>query len=531
MNDIMKKHYTSPDLTNAGPDEPERLYAIFNEVPAIIVKTRGPSHVIEFANAMYYMLYPGYEGSDVGKTAREALSGMPGIGSQIFKALDYTYTTGKTLYCKEVEIDLDVEGNGVPQKRYLDVIYRPSFDKKARVEGALAHATDVTDLVMARQKAEEITAVNEAILANTSTPHFIVNKDGFYTFMNQAAEELCGRSTKQITGKNTLLGDLFTCEHLLGGEEHECALFEAIINSEEVQGEEMLTNHANGKIFPASFRVSPIKNGSQDGSVVRIRDVTEENRAMKREAELEAITLERNQLARINRSKDEFIGTASHQLRTPATAVKQYTAFLKDGFAGKLTDLQQEYAEQAYKSNDRQLYIIDELLKIARIDSRHYSLRPKRVVVNDFLSILEDETKKLLNDRGQNLKISSDFKENIKISMDQSEIKLVMINLIDNASKYSASKTTITVTAKKSSDGKHLLFSVTDEGVGIAKEDTERIFHKFTQVANKYSKLVDSSGLGLYLAKQIVKQHGGKLRVRSELDKGSTFTVSLPLSS
>lgn len=114
----------------------------------------------------------------------------------------------------------------------------------------------------------------------------------------------------------------------------------------------------------------------------------------------------------------------------------------------------------------------------------------------------------------------------IQASFDDIRLRMAIENLVDNASKYSGDNTTITVIAKQTAKG--VSISVTDQGVGIAKEDFKKLFQKFSRIPNELSTSSGGSGLGLYWAQKIVKLHGGALTIKSEPGKGSTFTITLP---
>lgn len=249
----------------------------------------------------------------------------------------------------------------------------------------------------------------------------------------------------------------------------------------------------------------------------------------KRERTLTRLTasLERRnlRLEELNAMKDEFIGIASHQLRTPATGVKQYINLLLDGFADDLNDNQKMFLERANESNDRQLHIIDDLLRVARIDSEGFAIRKTEIdpvlMVEEVVDILKGK----LDRRHQQLVIKKP-KQSISVNADPDNLRMVLENLIDNASNYTANEKKITISFK---DGKGFTsIIIKDEGVGIDKKDYPKLFQKFSRIPNQFSVLIDGTGLGLYWAEKVVSLHNGSIDVRSEVGKGSTFTINLP---
>jgi PAS domain S-box-containing protein len=244
------------------------------------------------------------------------------------------------------------------------------------------------------------------------------------------------------------------------------------------------------------------------------------------EQRMEMITEQRNALLKINKTKDEFIGLASHQLRTPATAVKQYIGLLVGGYAGPLTSDQTNFLQVAYDSNERELSIIDDLLKTAQIDATKYKLDKQS---SDVVAIIEDCVNHLqptLDQKDQAVVVSSPA-AGLQAAVDAREIKLVFVNLLENASKYSYPGSEIKISIRQKD--KWAEITVADKGVGISKADQQRIFDKFTRVDNELSDTVTGTGLGLYWVKQLLELHKASVRLTSSLGKGSTFTIKLPL--
>ncbi len=234
---------------------------------------------------------------------------------------------------------------------------------------------------------------------------------------------------------------------------------------------------------------------------------------------------QRRQLIALNKAKDDFVALASHQLRTPATAVKQYISLLINDYAGPVTPDQLQYLQIAYNSNERQLKIINDLLKTAQLDSSRFALDMEPHDIARIITAAVDELEITVELKNQRIVLRDISSETIEI--DETEMKLVLVNLLENASKYSYPHSEIVVTMQKQ-DG-FLEIAIRDKGVGISRENKQRIFDKFTRIDNDLSDTVSGSGLGLYWVKRIVAMHGGNIKVNSALSKGSTFTIRLPL--
>ncbi len=254
-------------------------------------------------------------------------------------------------------------------------------------------------------------------------------------------------------------------------------------------------------------------------------DIESVRKAKRLEANTARLIKQRAQLMELNKAKDEFISLASHQLRTPATSVKQYINMILDGYGGKVSPKVKKLLQTANASNERQLSVINDLLQVAQVDAGKVVLRKEPVNIDDLLaSIIRDDTS-TFNDRGQKAKYVH-RRRKVTVSADPTKLRMAIENVIDNASKYSPPDTTVTVRLTAIS-GK-VRISIKDEGVGIPKADLKKIFDKFTRIDNPLSNVVGGNGLGLYWVKKVIELHGGDISATSVLGKGSTFTITLP---
>lgn len=265
----------------------------------------------------------------------------------------------------------------------------------------------------------------------------------------------------------------------------------------------------NGEIFTAYITVSPVMlKGKPIGAVEVFRDITDE------------VTLEK--------AKDEFISLASHQLRTPATAVKQYAGMLLEGFMGDLSPDQKTMIQKVYDNNERQIHTINSLLRIAQVDAGQIELNLTPVNLSVLLkSVIDDQAHKFKSlSQAVHLKIP---KKEVVVDIDEPRFRMVLENLLDNASKYSPKGKDIYVNLKLQKN--KVVIEIKDTGVGIAPHDIPRIFEKFSRIDNPLSVLVGGTGLGLYWVDKIVQLHGAKLRVKSEINKGTAFCIQIDSKS
>ncbi|CAN5438075.1 hypothetical protein BH10PAT3_BH10PAT3_6560 [soil metagenome] len=228
---------------------------------------------------------------------------------------------------------------------------------------------------------------------------------------------------------------------------------------------------------------------------------------------------------KLEEAKDELLSLASHQLRTPATAVKQYVSMVKDGFAGSVTAEQRKLLEMAYESNERQLTIVDDLLYVARIDAGQAVIRPEAINLNKMIdSVIEDQLS-MINSRNQIVNFKKP-RQVQTVSGDPQYLRMIFENLLSNASKYSYEGKRIAVALRSAEE--QIIIDFTDNGVGIKAEDFSNVFLKFNRIPNELTRQIAGSGIGLYLAKQLALLHGGDITFTSKPGKGSTFSVILP---
>jgi PAS domain S-box-containing protein len=256
-------------------------------------------------------------------------------------------------------------------------------------------------------------------------------------------------------------------------------------------------------------------------------DIEELHQSRDLEIRMRALAEQREQLLAMNKSKDEFIMLASHQLRTPPTGVKQYLGMLLEGYSDPITPNQRALLQSAFESNERQIKIVDDLLRVARVDSGQILLSKTPC---DFICCIRDvivEQSSIFKARKQTVVFRPEAKTAVAL-VDAELMYVVFENLLDNASKYSFEETTITVTLSKERSSLHI--EVQDNGVGISIRDQEKIFQKFSRIVNPLSDTVTGTGLGLYWVKKIIELHDGSLEVTSAIGTGSTFSVVLPLA-
>lgn len=256
-----------------------------------------------------------------------------------------------------------------------------------------------------------------------------------------------------------------------------------------------------------------------------LRDEIRKRQEVERQLRDFSAALEKSntELSELNQTKDEFISIASHQLRTPATTVKQYIAMVLDGIAGEPSEQQRKFLQRAYTSNERQLTTVNDLLKVAQIDAGRMELALKVADISALVGDVVHDFETSFQRVNQKLTITST--PSIEVNIDENALRMVLDNLLENARKYSEAPATTKVDLQKTATS--VVITVADQGVGIAAP--EKLFQKFSRINNKLSHEVDGTGLGLYWARSIAQLHGGSLVYTPNKSGGSIFTLTLPL--
>ena len=226
----------------------------------------------------------------------------------------------------------------------------------------------------------------------------------------------------------------------------------------------------------------------------------------------------------VARAKDELLSLASHQLRTPATGVKQYMGMVLQGFAGPISEVQEELLSKAYKSNERQLRVINDILHLAKLDLGRIVLAKTNFDLAELISdVIEEQEQEI---ELAKLKLTTKITKNASVYADKHMLRMVIENLLSNAVKYTDPGGKLLIKLQHKDNGYYV--TVRDTGVGISPADMQQLFKQFSRIQNSRSHLVTGTGVGLYLAKHLTQLHDGEIAVESKLGKGTSFIVFIP---
>ncbi len=249
------------------------------------------------------------------------------------------------------------------------------------------------------------------------------------------------------------------------------------------------------------------------------------NSAQKAQGE---ITVAQKKVSEMDASKDEFIQIASHELRTPITAIKGYIWICLNQAKQPLEEAVKKNLETCYHSSERLLRMVSDMLTVSRMDSGKMSLNYQRVDIASLLGALQEEMMPVATLREIQFTLKLD-KPSVHMEGDRERLQELFHNIIDNALKFAPHRGWVRVELHVNGD-RDISVLVSDNGPGIPREGRDKLFTKFGKLQYAYDKThaVEGAGLGLYIGKRIVDLHSGIIAVESEVDKGTTFIVTLP---
>lgn len=352
------------------------------------------------------------------------------------------------------------------------------------------------DIEEARKKAELEKDKTLAIITNFSDGLLVLNEEDKISLVNPQAEKFLGLGEKDVVGRDLLaLGkvtSLTPLTELLKKEKKTFSRKELAI-SDKLILEASLATMFSGK--------------TNLGKLLVLHDITREKM--------------------IEKMKTEFVSLAAHQLRTPLSAIKWTLQMLLEGDIGQITKEQKEFLGKTYKSNERMIGLINDLLDVTRIEEGRYLFKPVPAGLEDIVQAVVSSHRDEIERKKIKLQFKKPRKKMSQVMMDVEKMRLVIQNLLENAIKYTPDRGKIIIQLEDR--GKELKFKIEDTGVGIPKDQQKRVFGKFFRGANVIRMETEGSGLGTFIAKNIIDAHGGKIWFESEEGKGTVFCFTLPV--
>ena len=435
----------------------------------------------------------GKDESVIGKTFREALPELE--GQPFFQILDDVYTSGEVYSSKASRVDLEVDGR--LQTFYFDITYTP-LKHNGSVWGILNTAADVTELVIAQKALAESEKLFRTVTTASPTALWMTDATGNIIYASQTWVHWTGAPVEAQYGIGWI--------NAVAEEDRQQAVEKFI--------KDFSAHHFHENIFRIKHFAGRVRwvvctgnpqfesDGTFTGYIGACVDITEQKQ--------------------LQQQKDEFLGIASHELRTPVTSIKAYAQvmmamFKKEGDEKKVSMLQKMDSQL-----NRLTSLIGDLLDVTKINSGKLQFNNTTFAFDDMV----DEVVNDLQHTTTKHVIEKQFKGSGIITADRDRLIQVLTNLITNAIKYSPHSKTIVVHTKR--NGNEAEVCVQDFGIGISPEKQGHVFEQFYRVSGDMQHTFPGLGLGLYISSEIIKREGGRIWVNSEEGKGSIFCFAVP---
>jgi two-component system sensor histidine kinase VicK len=378
-----------------------------------------------------------------------------------------------------------------------------NYSRKVKVYGydeigqlSLAFNNLAKKLQQARASTESERRKLTSVLSHMTDGVIATDRKGRIILLNDPAEEMLNVSRETALDQSILeilgIQEDYTLEHLF--EEPDSVLLDFSTRDEPY-------------ILRASFSVIQKETGKVNGLIAVLYDVTEQER--------------------IDRERREFVANVSHELRTPLTTMRSYLEALSEG-VWKDPDIAPRFLTVTQEETERMIRLVNDLLQLSKMDSTEYRLMKDWVDFTEFFNHIIDRFEM---SKEQNVTFKRAFSKKERfVKIDEDKITQVLYNIISNALKYSPEGGTITYRIRERGD-EMLEISISDQGMGIPKENVNKIFDRFYRVDKARSRQMGGTGLGLAIAKEMIQAHGGSIWAKSEEGKGTTIYFTLPMES
>ena len=356
---------------------------------------------------------------------------------------------------------------------------------------------DLSEVIrLTQENLEQESKSLHSILSYMTDGVLATNRRGQITMINDMAKRQLGVESDEALNQNIL--ELLKIE-----DEYE--LRDLITQSPELM---IYSQNVNGEYISLRVRFALIRreSGFISGLVAVLHDTTEQEKE--------------------ERERRLFVSNVSHELRTPLTSVKSYLEALDEGALSE--PVAPDFIKVSLDETNRMMRMVTDLLHLSRIDNATSHLDVELINFTAFITFILNRFDKIrAQDEEKKYEIVRDYPiTSVWIEIDTDKMTQVIDNILNNAIKYSPDGGKITVSMKTTDD--QMILSISDQGLGIPKEDLPKIFDRFYRVDKARSRAQGGTGLGLAIAKEIVKQHNGFIWAKSEYGKGSTFTIVLP---
>ncbi|MCY7079450.1 cell wall metabolism sensor histidine kinase VicK [Streptococcus oralis] len=356
---------------------------------------------------------------------------------------------------------------------------------------------DLSEVIrLTQENLEQESKRLHSILSYMTDGVLATNRRGQITMINDMAKKQLGVQKEDVLNKSIL--ELLKIEDEYELRDLITQIPELTIDSQDVNGEYLSLR--------VRFALVRRESGFISGLVAVLHDTTEQEKE--------------------ERERRLFVSNVSHELRTPLTSVKSYLESLDEG--ALYDPVAPDFIKVSLDETNRMMRMVTDLLHLSRIDNATSKLDVELINFTAFITFILNRFDKMRNqDEEKKYELVRDYPiTSVWIEIDTDKMTQVIDNILNNAIKYSPDGGKITVSMKTTDD--QMILSISDQGLGIPKQDLPRIFDRFYRVDRARSRAQGGTGLGLAIAKEIIKQHNGFIWAKSEYGKGSTFTIVLP---
>ena len=477
--------------------EREKLYSLFQQAPAAIAVLQGATLRYELANPRYQQVSARTAQQLIGKTIREVYPGAEGRG--VVELLEKVFTSGVPYIGDAFPATFDRSGTGVMETGYFNFIVQPLRGLTGQVERVLIHAVEITEQIVARKRAEESEVRFRTLADNISQFAWMADEKGWVFWYNQRWYDYTGTTLQEMQGWGW---------QQVHHPDHVARVVEKIRHC-----------FATGEIWEDTFPLRG-KDGTYRWFLSRAIPIRDEHGVVMRWFGTNTDITEQKHL---EQQKDEFLGIASHELKTPVTSLKGYTQLLERRFRLAGDDNSSALLKRIDAQINKLTHLINDLLDVTKIESGHLLFRKTTFDWNTLIQEVVEEIQHTAS--GQTIVLQ--LAPSVMIFADRDRIGQVLTNLLTNALKYASQTKTIIV--KTVLTERAIISSVQDFGIGISKEKQAHVFERFFRVEGDTQQTYPGLGLGLYISAEFVKRHHGNIWVESQEGEGTTMTFSLPL--
>lgn len=386
------------------------------------------------------------------------------------------------------------------------------LDGTEKAQGVLSTIRDITKQKLPEERFQKI-------LEATPDAMVMINQGGKIVFINTQTEKIFGYEKNELLGQpvEILIPEPYRNRH----PEHRTKYFSSPHVRPMGIGMELYGLRKNGEHFPVEISLSPFDTGENKTALAAVRDITDRK-------QIEQTLQEKNiELEKANLAKDQFLASMSHELRTPLNAILGFTGTLLMKLPGPLNEEQDKQLRTVQGSALHLLSLINDLLDLAKIESGKVELNFENIICQSVIEEVAANLAPMAENKGLSLKVKVP-KNNLVINIDRRAFSQILINLLNNAIKFTAKgEVRIELNEIKRKGGDFLVIKVIDTGIGIKPEDQARLFKAFQQIATP-SMRAEGTGLGLHVSQKLAMLMKSKISFESDYGKGSCFSIQLP---